>query len=312
LSRLVAVVLIVGLVAAIVLANALFIVREDKQVIVTQFGEPIGGPINEPGLKIKLPFFQKLHVFEKRFLEWQGDAEELTTKDKKYIYVDVYARWRIADPLLFFQRLTNEMNAQSRLDDILDGETRNAIARHDLLEVVRSSNREPVFDENAPTDVFRSIEAGRDQIRGEILEAAKATAAGLGIEILDVQFRRINYSDPQTQNAVFQRMISERKRIADRFRSEGQGEAARILGEMDRELKRIQSEAYREAEEIRGRADAQATQIYAAVYDRSADSRSFYEFLQTMATFEDTIDAGTTLVLSTDGEFYRFLEGSGR
>ncbi|HVS65063.1 MAG TPA: protease modulator HflC [Thermoanaerobaculia bacterium] len=306
------VVLIAGLVAGIVLADALFIVREDKQVIITQFGEPIGGPITEPGLKIKLPFFQKLHVFEKRFLEWQGDAEELTTRDKKYIYVDVYARWRIAEPLLFFQRLTNETNAQSRLDDILDGETRNAIARHDLLEVVRSTNREPVLDENAPTDVFKPIEGGRDRIRQQILEAAKTTAAGLGIEILDVQFRRINYSDPETQNAVFQRMISERKRIADRFRSEGQGEAARILGEMDRELKRIQSEAYRQAEEIRGRADAEATQIYASVYDRSADSRVFYEFLQTMATFESTIDDGTTLVLSTDGEFYRFLEGSGR
>jgi membrane protease subunit HflC len=311
-SRFLPVVIVVALVAGIVLRDALFIVREDKQVIITQFGEPRGGPITEPGLKTKLPFLQKLHVFEKRFLEWQGDAEELTTKDKKYIFVDAYARWRIADPLLFFQRLTNETNAQSRLDDILDGETRNAIARHDLLEVVRSSNREPALDENAPDDVFRPIEAGRDRIRLEILEAAKSTAEGLGIEILDVQFRRINYSDPQTQNAVFQRMMSERKRIADRFRSEGQGEAARILGEMERELKRIQSDAYRQAEEIRGRADAEATQIYAAAYDRSADSRTFYEFLQTMATFETTIDAGTTLVLSTDGEFYRFLEGSGR
>jgi membrane protease subunit HflC len=289
----------------------LYVVREDQQIIVTQFGEPVGGPVIEPGLNFKLPMIQRLHVFDKRFLEWQGEAEELTTKDKKYIFVDVYARWQIADPLLFFQRVTNEANAQSRLDDILDGETRNAIASHNLLEVVRSSNRVPVADESNPEEEFRQIDAGRELIRGEILRAASESAEDLGIALLDVQFRRINYSDPATQNAVFERMISERKRIADRFRSEGQGEAARILGAMDRELARIQSEAYRKAEEIRGRADAEATQIYADVYNRSADTRSFYEFLKTMETFEQTIDRGTTLVLSTESDFYRYLSGSG-
>jgi membrane protease subunit HflC len=299
-----------ALLALLVLSSALFVVREDQQVILTQFGEPVRGPINEPGLAFKLPLVQKMHVFDKRFLEWQGDAEELTTKDKKYIFVHAYARWRISDPLLFFQRLTNEPNAQSRLDDIIDGETRNAIAAHDLLEVVRTTNRRPSADESNPEEQFVPIESGRDKIRLEILEAAKASARGLGVEILDVQFRRINYSDPATQNAVFQRMISERRRIADRFRSEGQGEAARIQGEMERELARIQSEAYRKTQEIRGRADAQAAQIYADAYGGSPDARGFYEFLKTMETFEATFDPDTTLLLSTEGDLFRFLESS--
>ncbi len=302
-----------ALFAVWILASSAFVVREDQQVVVTQFGDPVREPITTPGLRFKIPLIQRLHYFDKRFLEWNGDAEELPSKDKKYIFVDVYARWRIADPLLFFQRLTNEIGAQSRLDDILDGETRNALASHNLLEVVRSTNRTPAADESNPEEsVFEPIVSGRDQIRQEILRGAQRSAEGLGIEVLDVQFRRINYSDPQTQQSVFNRMISERQRIADRFRSEGQGQAARILGEMERELERIRSEAYREAEEIRGRADASATQIYAAAYNRSADSREFYEFLKTMETFESTIDKDTWLLLSTKGDFYRYLQGSDR
>jgi modulator of FtsH protease HflC len=304
------VVSVVAVAALLLLSGSMFLVREDQQVIITQFGQPVGGPITEPGLAFKLPLIQRAHFFDKRFLEWQGDAEELTTKDKKYIFVHAYARWRISDPLLFFQRLTNEHNAQSRLDDILDGETRNSIARHNLLEVVRSSNREPSADESNPEEQFVPIVAGRDKIRREILEATAASARGLGVEILDVQFRRINYSDPATQNAVFERMISERRRIADRFRSEGQGEAARIQGERERELARIQSEAYRTTQEIRGRADAEATQIYAESYGASADARSLYEFLKTMETFEATFDPDTTLLLSTKGDLFRFLESS--
>jgi membrane protease subunit HflC len=305
------VVIAAALLVLLLLSGSVFVVREDQQVILTQFGQPVRGPITAPGLAFKLPLVQKAHVFDKRFLEWQGDAEELTTRDKKYIFVHAYARWRISDPLLFFQRLTNEPNAQSKLDDILDGETRNAIARHNLLEVVRSSNRTPDADESKlEAEQFVPIEAGRDKIRLEILEAAKASAGGLGVEILDVQFRRIKYSDPATQNAVFQRMISERKRIADRFRSEGQGEAARIQGEMERELARIQSEAYRKTQEIRGRADAEAVQIYARAYGSSADARSFYEFVKTMETFEATFDPDTTLLLSTKGDLFRFLESS--
>lgn len=310
-TRALPVILLVALV--IVLANAAFIVNEWEQVIITQFGEPVGTPIDTPGLKFKIPFIQKKHAFDKRFLEWDGDVAELPTKDKVFIEVDTYARWRISDPLLFFQRLRNEPVAQSRLDDILDGETRKAIANHNLLEVIRSTNRTPEQDESVPdlAGELGEIRVGRETIREEVLTAGQARTADLGIEVLDVQFKRINYG-PQVLQDVHARMISERQRIADRFRSEGQGQRAKILGDMDRELKRIQSEAYREAEEIRGRADAAATDIYAQAFNQSADSRSFYEFLKTMETYERTIGAETWLILSTDGEFYRFLKTSGR
>ena len=306
-------VLLILLVALFLLRSTAYLVYELDQVIITQFGEPVGDPITTPGLKFKVPFIQKIHRFDKRFLEWDGDVAELPTKDKVFIEVDTYARWRISDPLLFFQRLRNEMVAQSRLDDILDGEARKAIANHNLIEVIRSTNRTPVQDESVPdlAGELGEIQTGREVIREQVLAAGQARTADLGIEILDVQFKRINYG-PQVLQDVHARMISERQRIADRFRSEGQGEKAEILGDMERELKRIRSEAYREAEEIRGRADAQATEIYAGAYDQSADSRSFYEFLKTMETFENTIDSDTTLLLSTDGDFYRFLKSSGR
>lgn len=302
------------LLAAVVLINSTaFLVYEWDQVIITQFGEPVGDPINTPGLKFKLPFIQKIHRFDKRFLEWDGVVEELPTKDKVFIEVDTYARWRISDPLLFFQRLRNELGAQSRLDDILDGEARKAIAKHNLIEVIRSTNRQPVVDETVLdlAGELGEIRYGRERIREEVLAAGQSRTSDLGIEVLDVQFKRINYG-PQVLQDVHARMISERQRIADRFRSEGQGERAKILGDMERELKRIRSEAYRQAEEIRGRADAEATEVYASAYDQSADSRSFFEFLKTMETFESTVDPDTWLLLSTDGDFYRYLKSSGR
>jgi len=309
--RNVGVVLILLVIVAV--ASAAFVVRETDQVILTQFGKPIGDPISEPGLHFKLPLVQKIRRFEKRFLEWDGDATELTTKDKRFIFVDTYARWRITDPLLFFQRLQDERRAQSRLDDILDGETRNAIANHNLVEVVRTSNREPAQDASQ-TDIQASledVEVGRERIRLEILSAAQARTSDLGIEVLDVQLKRINYVE-DVRRKVYDRMIAERRRIADRYRSEGEGEAARISGELERELKRIQSEAYRTAEEIIGAADAEATEVYAKAYDQSADSRSFYEFLKTMETLESTADERTSVLLSTGGEFYRYLTESGR
>ena len=310
-NRVVSLVVLIAL--AVTLRSTLFIVNEYDQVIITQFGEPVGDPITEPGLKFKVPFIQKLHRFDKRFLEWDGDVAELPTKDKVFIKVDTYARWRISDPLLYFQRLRNETVAQTRLDDILDGEARKAIANHNLIEVIRSTNRTPEQDESVPdlAGELGEINVGREKIRAEVLAAGQARTADLGIEVLDVQFKRINYG-PQVLQDVHARMISERQRIADRFRSEGQGERAKILGDMERELKRIQSEAYREAEEIRGRADAEAIEIYARAYNQSADSRSFYEFLKTMETFEMTVDQETWLLLSTDGDFYRFLKSSGR
>ncbi len=303
--------IVVALVALVLVFDAVYQVKEFEQVIITQFGEPVGDPVTEPGLHVKIPLIRKVHRFDKWFLEWEGEAAELPTKDKVFIVVDSFARWRITDPLKFFQRLRNEQGAQSRLDDILDGETRNAIARHLLLEVIRSSNREPIRDESA-ADVGQElspIAEGRDAIRMQILAAAQKRTADLGIEILDVQFKRINYGE-QVLRDVYNRMISERVRISDRFRSQGQGERAEILGNMERELKRIQSEAYRTAEEIRGRADAEATEIYARAYNQSADSRRFYEFLKSMETFEKTVDSETWLILSTDGDFYRYLEKS--
>ena len=300
-----------GIIVIIFLASSLYIVNEYDQVIITQFGKPIGDPITTPGLKVKAPLVQKANRFEKRFLEWDGDPNQLPTKDKRFIWVDMYARWRITDPLLFFQRLRDERGAQTRLDDILDGETRNAIANHDLLEVIRNTNREaqPSELESRDETGLEPIKVGRDSIRMEILTNAKPRTEDLGIEILDVQFKRINYVE-EVQQKVYERMIAERRRIADRFRSEGEGEASRITGDKERELKLIQSEAYRQARQIRGDADAEATRIYAAAYNRSQETRSFYEFLQTMEIYKNTLDSETSLILSTDGEFYKYLKES--
>jgi membrane protease subunit HflC len=300
------------IVVAVAGLNSAFVVNEWEQVILTQFGEPVGDPINTPGLSFKVPFIQRVHRFDKRFLEWDGDVAELPTRDKVFIEVDTYARWRISDPLLFFQRLRDERGAQSRLDDILDGETRKAIANHELIEVIRSTNRVPEEDESTPgvAGEFAEIEIGREAIREEVLVAGKDRTADLGIEVLDVQFKRINYSQQVLQD-VHARMIAERQRIADRFRSQGQGDKAKILGDMERDLQRISSEAYRTAEEIRGRADAAATEIFARAYNQTSESRQFYEFLKTMETFESTVDSDTWLLLSTDGDFYKYLKSSG-
>ena len=302
-----------AVVILIVLLSSLYIVKEHEQVIITQFGRPIGDPITAPGLKVKAPIVQKVNRFDKRFLEWDGDPNQLPTKDKRFIWVDMYARWRITDPLLYFQRLRDERGAQTRLDDILDGETRNAIANHNLLEVIRNTNRTPEQSELETRDEtgLEEINTGREVIREEILSKAQTRTKDLGIEILDVQFKRINYVE-EVRQKVYERMVAERMRIADRFRSEGEGEASRIRGERERELKRIQSEAYRQAREIRGDADASATEIYAAAYNRSTGTQGFYEFLKTMEIYRTTLDSETTLILSTEGEFYKFIKRSGR
>jgi membrane protease subunit HflC len=301
-----------SLVAVITLWSASFTVNEAEQVILTQFGRPVGKPITEPGLHFKAPFIQETHSFDRRFLEWDGERNQVPTRDKRFIWVDSYARWRISDPLKFFQRLKDESGAQTRLDDILDGETRNAIASHDLVEVVRSTNRVPSKDESQTVEeqvTLEPIKVGRDKIRAEILAKAQARTEDLGIEILDVRLKRLNYV-AEVQEKVFDRMIAERERIAARYRSQGEGEALRIQGQKDRELKEITSTAYKTAVEIRGRADAEATDIFAAAYNRSADARSFYEFLKTMETFETTVDDSTVLVFSSAGDFYRYLKKS--
>jgi membrane protease subunit HflC len=295
----------------IFIASSAFVVNETEQVIITQYGKPIGDPITTPGIKFKLPIIQEANFFEKRFLEWDGDPNQVPTKDKRFIWVNTYARWRITDPLLFFQRLRDELGAQSRLDDILDGETRNMIANHYLVELVRSTNREALsVDESGSVDeqeILVDIIFGREKITREILEAAAQRTTDLGIEILDLRFKRINYVK-EVREKVYDRMITERKRIADKYRSEGQGEASKILGEKERELKRITSDAFRLSEEIRGKSDAGATRIYAKAYDRNAESREFYKFLKTMETYENTFGSDDWLILSSDSDFYRYLK----
>jgi len=302
----------VVVILALVALNAFYVVQEQHQVVITQFGKPVGDPVMTPGLKVKIPFLQKVHRFEKRFLEWDGDPNQLPTRDKRFIWVNMYARWRITDPLLYFQRLNNERGAQTRLDDILDGEVRNAIAKYDLVEVVRSTNRQAAVIEGSSEEevILADIDFGRQKIREEILANSQARTEDLGIEILDVEFKRINYV-AEVQRKVYERMISERQRIADRFKSEGQGEAFRIRGEKERDLLQIQSEAYKKVQEIKGNADAKATDIYAASYDRSPESRSFYEFLKTMEAYRTTLDEKSTLVLSTDADIYKYLKTDG-
>ena len=290
-----------------VLSSATFQVHEVNQVIITQFGEPTGEPVTEPGLHFKIPFVQQTNYFEKRFLEWDGNPNQVPTKDKRFIWVDTYARWRIVDPLRFFQRLRDELGAQSRLDDILDGETRNAVARYDLIEIVRSTNRDPdtvQIESDEETAILDEIQMGRQQIAAEILERAAGRTEDLGIELLDLRLKRINYV-AEVQQDVFARMIAERQRIAAEFRSEGQGESARISGERERDLARIVSEAYRTAEEIRGTADAEATSIYGAAYNRDPD---FYAFTKSLETYEETMDASTFFMLGTDSELLKYLE----
>jgi modulator of FtsH protease HflC len=303
---------IVGFFIFIIGINSFFILDETQQAIVTQFGKPVGAPRTSPGPNFKVPILQKVQFFDKRYLEWDGDSNQVPTKDKKFIFVDAYARWVITDPLQFFIRLRDERSGQTRLDDILDGETRNAVASNDLLDIVRSSNRDPeiVDDVMEEIDKLEDISVGREAIEKLILERSNLRTADLGIRILDFRFKRINYVD-EVRESIYQRMISERKRIADQFRSEGQGEARRIAGNKERDLAQIQSEAIRESEEIRGRADAEATAIYAEAYNRNAQTRDLYEFLRSMEAFEKALDEKTYLILSTDSDFYKFLKRAG-
>jgi membrane protease subunit HflC len=295
----------------IVLFSSAFIVTETEQVIITQFGKPIGEPVTEPGINFKVPFIQNANFFEKRFLEWDGDPNQLPTKDKRFIWVDTYARWRISEPLLFFQRLRDELGAQSRLDDILDGETRTAIAKHNLREVGRSTNRKPQYDETVigieEVDSLMLIIAGREVITREILTASSERVKDLGIELLDLRFKRINYIE-EDRMKVYDRMITERNRIAEKFRSEGQGEASKILGQKERELKRITSEALETSLEIKGDAEALATEIYAEAYNRSEEAREFYRFIKTMETYETTFGTDDWLILSSENDFFRYLK----
>ncbi|MDV6029037.1 MAG: protease modulator HflC [Phycisphaera sp. RhM] len=304
-----AVVILGGLVAY----SAAYTVSETEQVIITQFGKPVGDPITDAGLHFKLPLIQEVTRVEKRILEWDGRPNEMPTKDKTYIVVDTFGRWRINDAKQFFLRLRDERSAQSRLDDILGSETRNAIAKHELIELVRTTkDRQPVRDEtiaDAPGNIgiLYPINKGRAKIEEEIFQQAANKVTDLGIELLDVRFKRINYNE-SVRDRIYSRMISERQQIAERFRSEGAGEAAKIIGRKEKDLLEIESQAYKQVQEIQGAADAEATEIYAQAYNQSADSIQFYAFIKTMETYQEMLDPNTTLILSTDSDIFKFMK----
>ena len=299
----------------LLLTNSFYQVKETEQVIITQFGKPVGNPVKEAGLKMKIPFIQQVNPIEKRILEWDGNPSNMPTKDKLYIAVDLFARWRIVDPLQYLLRLRDERSAQSRLDDILGSETRNAVAKHELIEIIRTTkDRQPLLDASlteedlATLGTLVPISKGRKLVEEEIFKSAATKVKVFGIELLDIRFKRINYNE-SVRPKIYDRMISERRQIAERFRSEGNGEAARINGFRERELNKIQSEAYREVEEIRGEADAKATEIYAEAYNKSEESVDFYEFQKTMDMYKSILKSNTTLMLSTESEAFKFLKG---
>ena len=310
-----AAILIVIAAIFLLVSNALYKVNETQQVIITQFGKPVGDAVTTAGLKFKIPFIQKVNPIEKRILEWDGNPSNMPTKDKLYIAVDLFARWRIVDPLQYLLRLRDERSAQSRLDDILGSETRNAVAKHELIEIIRTTkDRQPLLDASlteedlATLGTLVPISKGRKLVEEEIFKSAATKVKVFGIELLDIRFKRINYNE-SVRPKIYDRMISERRQIAERFRSEGNGEAARINGFRERELNKIQSEAYREVEEIRGEADAKATEIYAEAYNKSEESVDFYEFQKTMDMYKSILKSNTTLMLSTESEAFKFLKG---
>src|ERR1700737_381550 len=314
---LLSIVLLLGLFR--ILLGCFFAVYQTEQGIITQFGKPIGEPITDPGLHFKLPIIQEINRIDKRFLEWDGLPVAIPTRDKTYIHVDTFARWRISDAKTFFVRLRDERSAQSRLEDILGSETRNAVAKHDLIEIVRTDKeRKPLRDDvlkNVPTGlgtigVLPPIQYGRLKIEDEIKSKAAVKLAEFGIDLLDVRLKRVNYN-PDVLDRIYQRMISERRQIAQRFRSEGEGEAARIAGQKERDLNEIQSTAYRQVQQIRGQADAKATEIYAHAYTQNPQAAEFYAFLKSMETYRKVLTKDATLVLSTDSDLFDLLKRAG-
>ncbi len=309
-SAALALIALFGIVIVALLGNPFYTVPEGRQAVITRFGEPVGGAVTKTGLHLRLPFVEQVHLFETRILEWDGDANQIPTKDKRFIWVDTTARWRILDPLKFLQTVGNESAAQARLDDIVDAITRDVISDQLLIEIVRSSNRELtqnlvqegiVDSEMTKAEV---IKTGRNELTREILSRASKMTPEYGIGLVDVRIKRIVYIDDVLRK-IYERMIAERKRAAQQFRSEGLGRQAEIGGRREKDLNTIRSEAYRKAQEIKGKADAEATRIYADAYDKDAD---FYRFLQTLKSYEKTIDSKTTLVLSSDSDYLTYLE----
>lgn len=303
----------IGLIILIILiavSGVMYVVDETKQVVITQFGKPVGDSITTAGLHFKKPFVQKARYFEKRLLEWDGDPNQIPTKDKKYIWVDTTARWKIVDALKFLQSVNNEMGAHARLDDIINSATRDTVTRHLLIETVRNSNRiveevkEVGKDVILTDEALERIEVGREKLEEIILHDAKELAPKYGIELVDVRIKRINYVQ-DVRRKVYDRMISERKRAAEQYRSEGQGRRAEIDGQRGKELKLITSEAYRQAEGLKGKADAEVIGIYARAYNQDPE---FYSFFKTLETYKTTIDETSTIILTTDSDYYKYLK----
>ena len=313
--NLIAILAVLG-VGTFVAISSVYTVSEVEQAIITQFGEPVGDPVTTAGLKVKVPFIQDVNLIDKRILEWDGNPSDMPTKDKLYVSVDLFARWRIVDPLQYFLRLRDERSAQSRLDDVLGSETRNTVAKHELIEIIRTTKGRVPLHDTLQADAGREldvgsllpIQMGRKLVEQEIFKAAAEKVRVFGIELLDIRFKRINYNE-SVRPKIYDRMISERRQIAERFLSEGNGEAARIRGNRERDLNKIQSEAYRQVEEIRGVADAKATEIYAKAYNQSPQAVEFYQFTRTMQSYKAIIAENTTLVLSTDSDLFKFLKG---
>jgi len=290
--------------------SSLYIVDETEQVIVTQFGEPVGETVEKPGLYFKIPLIQKANRFSDQILEWDGHPEQVPTLDKTFIFVDTTARWRISDPLLFFQSVTDERGAQSRLDDVLDSVVRNVITGFDLIETVRSTDRSDIATEDLGADVqvapefLIELKLGRDGLENLILAQARPSVQHFGIDLIDIRIKHLNYVE-SVQKTVFSRMISERERIAEKFKSEGEGEAAKIKGDMEKELLAIQSEAYNTAEKIKGEADALAVQIYADAYEKNPE---FYRFWKLLSIYEQMSGENLSLILTNEGAFYELLD----
>ncbi len=304
---------VIVLIIFLVASGAVFTVSETEQVVITEFGKA-KVTITEPGLNFKIPFIQKIHRYDNRILEWDGPSSAMSTQGKKFIEVDTYARWRIADPLLFLKAVTDERRARSRLDDILGSETRGTIAKHKLIEVIRSTKDRKVNegsvgedDKTVVVSKLIPISRGRIELEQDIVESSRGALKDIGIELLDLRFKRINYNE-DVRKQIYERMISERQQIAERFRSEGQGEAAKILGSMERDLKKIKSEAYKTVETMKGEADATATEIYAKAYNVSPESAEFYQFLRTMELYEEMLAGESTVILSTDSDLFKYLK----
>lgn len=304
-----------GFLLLLIVSGAFYSVYETETVILTQFGRPVGEPVTTPGLHFKTPFVQDVHRLDKRVLEFDGKTTEMPTKDKTYIEVDTFARWRIGDPGKFFVALRDERSAQSRLEDIIGSEMRTAVASHELIEVIRSDKNRKlpagVRQEGGVTPVLPEASRGRLELLKDVLAAAAPKLETLGIELLDVRIKRVNYH-PEVVTNIYTRMISERQQIAQRFRSEGEGEAARILGNKERKLREVESIAYKRVQELRGSADAEATRIYAEAYDQSPEARDFYGFLKTLDTYRTVLGGRTSMILSTDSELFRLLEAARR